>query len=217
MSWKGTEKFNTVSLGQFRNSHRKTEKSQNILIIRNQYILFCKPFQRADCKVRSIPYLHKETLLLGNESLPVQCHVVEKFSILQNQSRAVSVTSTSKRSRIQNKSKCFSKLPCLWQLKLLIWWKEIIQFHTNNKTRAVQTSVLPLERNLLKQIEPKTKWWLRGVCWVNNFCKPIFRFLFVEITFNSHILTQIYESFCIILSLLLYDNIKYVSARGSFE
>jgi len=95
--------------------------------------------------------------------------------------------------------------------------KEITQFHTNNKTRALQTSAPPLERNLLKQIEPKTEWWLLGVCWVNNFCKPIFRFLFVEITFNSHILTQIYESFCIILSLLPYDNRKYVSARGSFE
>lgn len=107
----------------------------------------------------------------------------------------------------------FSKLPSLWQLKLLTWWKEITQFHTNNKTHAVQTS----GRNLLKQIEPKTKWWLRGVCWGNSFCKPIFRFLFAEITFNSHILTQIYEPFCIILSLLPYDNRKYITVWGSFE
>lgn len=146
----------------------------------------------------------------------MQYYIVENFPILQNQSRAVSVTSTRDRSRIQNKSKCFSKLPRLWQLKLLTWWKEITQFHNNNKNRAVQTSVPLLGRNLLKQIQSKTKWWLRGVCWGNNFWKPIFRFLFVEITFNSHILTQIYESFCIILSLLPYDNRKYVSVGGSF-
>jgi len=66
-----------------------------MFIIRNQYILISKPFQRADCKVGSIPFVNKETLLLVSESLPVQCHVVEKFTILQNQSRAVSVTSTS--------------------------------------------------------------------------------------------------------------------------
>jgi hypothetical protein len=54
-------------------------------------MLIFKPFQREDFKVRSIPYLNKETLPLVSESLPIQCHMVEKFSILQNQSRAVSV------------------------------------------------------------------------------------------------------------------------------
>lgn len=75
-----------------RNSHRKTEKSQKMLIIRNKYVLNYKPFRRIDSKVRSITFLNKEMLPLLRESLQIQRLMVEKFSILQNQSRAVSVT-----------------------------------------------------------------------------------------------------------------------------
>lgn len=78
---------------------------------------------------------------------------------------------------------------------------------THNETYAPQTSVQPPRRNLSKQTKAQGELMIRGVFLWEKILQGAFRILFAEITFNTLILSQTYESFDCITDA---EQIRYI-------